>query len=120
VVGVIIMLIIAALLAVWPRGAKAQDSLTAVNGPNSVTLWDSPCVHGETLWRISTMVAPQFRDKFRKARAMVGGKDYFGCWIVEGDMVHLIYEDGDQGLLPIADFAPGQPTNPSTLRKPDA
>jgi hypothetical protein len=34
------------------------------------------------------------------------GHRYHACWIVDGDSAHLLYEDGDQGLVPLADFKP--------------
>lgn len=41
-----------------------------------------------------------------RAAAHFGGKDWAACWIPRGQAIHLIYEDGDQGLIPIGDLKP--------------
>jgi hypothetical protein len=43
---------------------------------------------------------------FRAASARFEGKDYAGCWIPRGGAAHVIYEDGDQGLIPLEDLKP--------------
>jgi hypothetical protein len=45
----------------------------------------------------------------KDASAVVDGQPFRACWIVDGDSAHLLYEDGDQGLIPLADFK--QPTS---------
>jgi hypothetical protein len=45
----------------------------------------------------------------KDANAVVDGQPFRACWIVDGDAAHLLYEDGDQGLIPLADFK--QPTS---------
>jgi hypothetical protein len=93
VVAVIIMVIIAALLAVWPRSAKAED-ITASNGQDWVRLASEPCSHAGTLIEWLPQLNPQIMRVLRNARAMVGGEDFYGCWAVDGDSAHIFYEDG--------------------------
>ena len=38
------------------------------------------------------------------ATAVVQGQTFKACWVVEGHAAHLLYEDGDQGLIPLRDF----------------
>jgi hypothetical protein len=76
------------------------DELVASNGQDSVRLLDKPCSSEPVLQRLT----PRFREAMREAAAVVGGQPFRACWIVDGDSAHLLYEDGDQGLIPLADF----------------
>jgi hypothetical protein len=76
--------------------------MRATNGNDSVRLFDTPCVNLAVL----AHVTPRFHAEMRKAEATVGGREYAACWIVDGDSAHLMYEDGDQGLIPLRDFKP--------------
>lgn len=87
----------AAALAAAPALA---DELVASNGQDSVRLSDRPCSNDRVLQQLT----PKFREAMRDANAVVGGQPFRACWIVDGDSAHLVYEDGDQGLIPLADF----------------
>ena len=76
------------------------DELVASNGLDSVRLSDKPCTSDQVLKRLT----PKFRDAMRDASAVVGGQPFRACWIADGESAHLLYEDGDQGLIPLADF----------------
>lgn len=76
------------------------DELVAKNGNDSVRLSDTPCSSELVLNRLK----PQYRSELRNATAVVQGQTYKACWVVEGRAAHLLYEDGDQGLIPLADF----------------
>jgi hypothetical protein len=41
---------------------------------------------------------------FRKADGLVSGKPYIGCWVEQNGTVFLVWEDGDQGMLPTDAF----------------
>jgi hypothetical protein len=86
----------AALLA----APALADELVASNGTDSVRLSSSPCTSAEVLSRLQ----PQFHSALREATATVQGKTFKACWVVEGHVAHLLYEDGDQGLIPLRDF----------------
>ncbi|HUR90317.1 MAG TPA: hypothetical protein VMZ74_14615 [Ramlibacter sp.] len=90
-------LICAAALVAAPVMA---DELVASNGQDSVRLSDKPCSSEPVL----QLLTPKFRDAMREANAVVGGQQFRACWIVDGESAHLLYEDGDQGLIPLADF----------------
>jgi hypothetical protein len=34
----------------------------------------------------------------------VQGQSFKACWLVDGSDAHLLYEDGDQGLIPLSEF----------------
>jgi hypothetical protein len=81
------------------------DELVASNGQDSVRLSDKPCTSEQVLKQLT----PRFREQMKDASAVVDGQPFRACWIVDGDSAHLLYEDGDQGLIPLADFK--QPTS---------
>ena len=76
------------------------DELVASNGQDSVRLSDKPCTAETVLQRLT----PKVRELMRDANATVNGQPFRACWIVDGDSAHLLYEDGDQGLIPLTDF----------------
>ena len=86
----------AALLA---APALAQD-MVASNGTDTVRLSDSPCSSDAVLSRIRASFRPMLKD----ATATVQGQSHKACWLVNGGDAHLLYEDGDQGLIPLTDF----------------
>jgi hypothetical protein len=82
-------------------GAPAlADELVASNGNDQVRLSTSPCTNEQVLNRLK----PQFRAVLRHASATVAGQTFKACWLAEGKLAHLLYEDGDQGLIPLAAF----------------
>jgi hypothetical protein len=93
------LLICAALVAAAP--AFAQD-LVARQGNDSVRLADTPCASELVLGRIQ----PQQKEEYRQASAVVDGQTFQACWRPMGSSAHLMYEDGDQGLIPIQDLKP--------------
>jgi len=76
------------------------DELVAKNGNDSVRLSNAPCSSELVLSRLQ----PQHRSELRDATAVVQGQTFKACWVVEGHAAHLLYEDGDQGLIPLTDF----------------
>ena len=90
-------LLCAAMLAASPVMA---DELVASNGQDSVRLTDKPCSNEQVLQQLT----PRARDMMKDANATVGGQQFRACWVVDGESAHLLYEDGDQGLIPLTDF----------------
>lgn len=92
--------LIAAFLAFFALSASAAE-MVAKNGDEVIRLQDRPCVHAGTLAQIK----PEFRERFRMARATLQGRQWFACFIVtpKGD-VHLVFEDGDELELPTRAF----------------
>ncbi len=90
------LLCVVALLA----APAFADEVVASSGSDSVRLSNAPCTNAAVLARLM----PQFHSALRHASATVQGQTYTACWIVEGTSAHLLYEDGDQGLIPLSDF----------------
>jgi hypothetical protein len=76
------------------------DEVVASKGGDSVRLSDSQCSSDKVLEH----VPPQFRPQMKDAVAMVGGQPFKACWAVGGGMAHLVYEDGDHGMVPLSEF----------------
>jgi hypothetical protein len=91
--------VLCAALVVAP--AFAND-LVAYNGGDSVHLSDTPCSNAQVL----DQVPPTMRSEFRAASAVLEGQSFVGCWRVMGEAAHLLYEDGDQGLIPLSVLKP--------------
>jgi hypothetical protein len=79
----------------------AQDMI-ARQGNNSVRLANAPCTSELVLARLR----PELRPRFKAALAEVEGQTFQACWHAAGNVVHLLYEDGDQGIVPLADLKP--------------
>lgn len=94
------LLLLCAALAAAP--AMAGNTLVARQGGDTVRLADEPCTSPVVLSRLS----PQLHSQFRAAMATVEGRTFAGCWRKAGNAAHVLYEDGDQGLVPLADLKP--------------
>jgi hypothetical protein len=96
-------LLCAAALTVAPAWA---DEVVASNGEDLVRLSDQPCSSEKVL----NLLPPNLRVQVHDASATVQGQLFKACWVIDGDAAHLLYEDGDQGLVPLTDFRmPGDP-----------
>jgi hypothetical protein len=101
--GVRAMIVVLAVILIGLVALPARaDVLITSNGQDSVRLYDTPCVNLAVLAHIHA----RYHDQMLRADAIVGGKPFDACWIVDGDSAHLMYEDGDQGLIPLTDFKP--------------
>ena len=78
------------------------DEMIASNGTDSVRLSDRPCTSQPVL----AQVKPVYHSALRSATAVVAGQSFRACWIANGDAARLLYEDGDQGEIPLVDFKP--------------
>jgi hypothetical protein len=81
--------------------AFAQE-LVARQGDDSVRLSDSACKSELVLGRLEPGVARQYRA----ASAVFQGQRFQACWRLVGNAAHLVYEDGDQGIIPAAELKP--------------
>lgn len=91
------LLCAATLLAAAPVMA---DELVASNGTDSVRLSDSACSSQKVL----EQTEPDLRSQLKNATAVVDGESFTACWVVDGNMAHLLYEDGDEGAVPLSEF----------------
>lgn len=79
----------------------AQD-LIARQGGDSVRLSESPCTSDVVLQQLPAHV----RADFKTASAVVEGKTFQACWRQAGEAAVLLYEDGDQGVIPMTELKP--------------
>lgn len=91
-------LFIAALMAAGP--AFAGSEMVAQQGDDVVRLMGEPCPYASVL----RFIPEDKRAEFGKADTRVGGQRFFACWRLAGGQVHLVYEDGDHGAVPLSHF----------------
>jgi len=91
-----VLLCAAALLA---APAMAEE-VVASNGVDSVRLSDGQCSSQKILEQIQS----EMRDQLKDATATIGGQAFKACWVVDGSVAHLVYEDGDEGMVPLTEF----------------
>lgn len=84
--------ILAAILAASPAFADSE----AKAGGDWIRIHDSPCVSAQTL----ALIPEKYRADFRKAQGKLGGEVFFGCWTTLDGVVFILWEDGDQSMIP--------------------
>lgn len=90
------LLCAAALLA----APAIAEEVVATNGSDSVRLSDSQC----SIQKVLELVPATMREQLRDATAVIQGQSLKACWVVNGKAAHLLYEDGDQGIVPLTEF----------------
>jgi hypothetical protein len=92
------LVFLAALLA----ASTAMADLVATNPRgDELRLMPAACVNEAVLEQIK----PEFRDKFQKAQASIGGKTFAGCWVDTGEGAYLVFfSDGDRLVAPVTAF----------------
>jgi hypothetical protein len=93
------VVLLCAALATAPAFAQ---NLVARQGSDSVRLGDGPC----TIQQVLGKLQPQQQKQYRSATAEVQGRTFAACWRMTSQGAHLLYEDGDQGLVPVSDLKP--------------
>jgi hypothetical protein len=99
--GEMLAIALISLGLLMPGVAKAGE-MVARNGSDEVRVSDKPCANGAVVEHIR--LAGGNVDTFREAAVRFGGKSYAACYRVAGGFVHLVYEDGDQGIVPTGEF----------------
>lgn len=83
-----------------PHAARGEEAVLS-NGRNVIHLSQNQCTHAATL----AMLKPEWRAKFKDARATIDGRLWSACWLLKDDgTVHLVFEDGDETDVPMAVF----------------
>lgn len=98
--------ILIAVALAMPTQAFADSE--ARQGADWVRISALPCKNEKVLALIQA--AGEDGKDYRAARAEFAGAPYTPCWkpIFEREVVYMIYEDGDKGLIPFRDFKPVQ------------
>ncbi|MGE4239353.1 hypothetical protein [Ramlibacter sp.] len=95
-------ILLCAALAATALAPAFADELVARQGNDSVRLAEQPCTSEQVLGQLPTGL----REDYKAASATVDGRSYRACWRPMGGAAHLLYEDGDQGLIPLSDLKP--------------
>jgi len=90
-----------AALAAFAAPSFAQD-LIARQGDDSVRLSEESCKSQLVISRLD----PGMAEQFRSASAVFQGQRFQACWRMMGNAAYLIYEDGDQGIIPATELKP--------------
>ena len=90
------------LCAAFAAAPAFAGDLVARQGGDIVHLADAPCTSQQVLSRLE----PRLQDQFKAATAIVQGRTFAACWRLTEGGAHLLYEDGDQGLVPLQDLKP--------------
>jgi hypothetical protein len=93
------MIVLCAALAFSPVFAQ---ELVARQGDDSVRLNDGPCASEQVISRLEPATAREYKS----ASAQLAGQRFVACWREMGGVAHLVYEDGDQGVIPMAELKP--------------
>lgn len=91
-----------AALATFAAAPAFAQELVARQGDDSVRLSDAQCRSELVLGRIE----PGSARQYRAASAVFQGQRFVACWRMVGNAAHLVYEDGDQGIIPANELKP--------------
>lgn len=92
----------AAIAAVAAAPASFAQELIARQGDDSVRLSDAACTSQPVLNRLD----PGTSGQYHAASAVFQGQKFQACWRMVGNAAYLVYEDGDQGLIPAEQLKP--------------
>ena len=91
-----------AVLAAFAAAPSFAQDLIARQGDDSVRLSEESCKSELVISRLEPGMAHQFRS----ASAVFQGQRFQACWRMMGNAAYLIYEDGDQGIIPATELKP--------------
>lgn len=91
---------ICAAFAALVAAPSFADELVARQGNDSVRLSEGACKSELVLGRLE----PTTHEEFRAASAEFQGQNFIACWRMVGNVAWLLYEDGDQGIIPMAEL----------------
>jgi hypothetical protein len=91
-----------AALAAFVAVPSFAQELVARQGDDSVRLSDSACTTPEVVNRLE----PSTAEEYKAASAVFQGQKFNACWRAVGNVAHLVYEDGDQGIIPMQELKP--------------
>jgi hypothetical protein len=90
------------MLLAFPALADSE----ARYGNDSIRVTAKPCADAKVMQYIAA--AGQDAKDYRAATATYQGTPFAACWrpLFEQKVIILVYDDGDQGLVPFADLKP--------------
>jgi hypothetical protein len=93
--------VVCAAVAAFAAPSFAQEMI-ARQGDDSVRLSDNACRSELVLKRLD----PAAAEEYKAASAVFQGQRFTACWRIMGNVAHLVYEDGDQGIIPVHELKP--------------
>ncbi len=72
--------------------------LVAYDGTDTIRLVEGPCTSQTVLSHVDASI----QSEFRAAAVVLKGQKYEACWRPLPTAAHLVYEDGDQGIVPVS------------------
>jgi hypothetical protein len=91
-----------AALATFSVAPAFAQNLVARQGDDSVRLSEEACKSELVLSRLE----PGMAEEFHAASAVFQGQRFQACWRMMGNAAYLVYEDGDQGIIPADELKP--------------
>lgn len=91
-----------AVLAAAVAAPAFSQELVARQGTDSVRLSEAACQSELVLARVDA----GSQDEYKAATAEFQGQNFVACWRTMGGVAHLVYEDGDQGVIPLQELKP--------------
>jgi len=91
---------VACLFAALTMASPMAGELMSQSGDNSIRLTDQACTSEPVL----NQHQPTVQSQFRAAFVVFEGNRFMACWRPTPGGAHLLYEDGDQGLVPLSGF----------------
>jgi hypothetical protein len=90
------MKLVAFLSAVLVASSAMAGELVSHSGDDTIRLVDDQC----TSQLVLDQLQPESRPQFRAASVFLQGQAFAACWRATPTGALLIYEDGDQGMVP--------------------
>jgi hypothetical protein len=91
-----------AAVATFVVAPSFAQELVARQGDDSVRLSETTCSSQLVLRRLD----PSTAGEYKQASAVFQGQRFTACWRMMGNVAHLVYEDGDQGVIPVRELKP--------------
>lgn len=89
-------------MLLFAASMSALADLQASNGADFVVLHQTPCTNPA----VTSLVPVDKVSLLHGAEATVAGQKYQPCWYqASPDLIGLLYEDGDTGLIPVSEFS---------------
>jgi hypothetical protein len=97
------LLSVVAAFALFTAEAAGPVDFIARQGSDSVIIHTTSACSNE---KIIARAPERFRDSLVSAKGHFQGKDFDACAFPYGESVYVLYDDGDNGMIPMSEFKP--------------
>ena len=87
------------ILGLVYTGAALAGSVSATGGSDVVTLYERACPAKIVDLAAKNKVPEPILATMQAANAIVSGQPFQACWFEYHDIVVVVYEDGDMGMI---------------------